>query len=145
MPSHKTQFSTTTSPSPYSRRTSQHAPQTTPPSSTFFSSLPNDEHEMQPVHDAERHFGSSSSFRRHTSLSGPMADLENIRTAVTEQGPSGIWDRCVGLVKGMKHGGSPEQNGYELAPKAAEPTPSAKYASYTAEVRLIRTVLPASS
>ena len=130
-------FSTTTSPynsnpSPYSRRTSQNAPRTTPPSSTFFSSRPDDEHEMQPIPDAERHFGSSSSFRRHGGASGPIADLESIRSAVTEQGPSGIWDRLVGLVKG---GGSPEQNGYELAPKAAEQTPSAKYASYTAEVR----------
>jgi Ca2+-transporting ATPase len=64
-----------------------------------------------------------------------MSDLEGIRSAVTEQGPSGIWDRLVGLVKGIKQGSSPEQNGYELAPKAAEQTPSAKYASYTAEVR----------
>jgi Ca2+-transporting ATPase len=63
--------------------------------------------------------------------------LESIRSAVAEQGPSGIWDRLVGLVKGIKQGGSPEQNGYELAPKAAEQTPSAKYASYTPEVRLL--------
>src|SRR6267154_4103727 len=107
----------TTSPSPYARHTSQNAPRTTPPSYTFFSSRPDDEHEMQPINDAERHFGSSSSFRRHASVSGPIADLESIRSAVTEQGPSGIWDRFVGLVKGIKHGGSPEQNGYELAPK----------------------------
>lgn len=99
---------------------------------------------MQPIPDAERHFGSSSSFRRHTSVSGPMADLESIRTAVTEQDPSGIWGKLVGLVKGIKSGGNPEQNGYELAPKVAEQTPSAKYASYTAEVRpFIRTVTPA--
>jgi Ca2+-transporting ATPase len=90
---------------------------------------------MQPIPDAERHFGSSSSFRRHGGVSGSMADLESIRSAVTEQGPSGIWDRLVSVVRGIKHGGSPEQNGYELAPKAAEQTPSAKYASYTAEVR----------
>lgn len=64
-----------------------------------------------------------------------MADLESIRTAVAEQGPSDIWGRLVALVKGIKHGGSPEENGYELAPKVAEQTPSAKYASYTAEVR----------
>jgi hypothetical protein len=64
-----------------------------------------------------------------------MPDLDSIRTAVTEQGPSGVWDRLVGLVKGIKPGGSPEQNGYELAPRAVEQTLSAKYASYTAEVR----------
>lgn len=130
----RTPFSTT-SPSPYSRRTSQNASRTTPPSSAFFSAPPDDEHEMQPIHDAERHFGSSSSFRRHASVSGPIADLEDIHSAVTEQGPSGIWDRLVGLVKGIKYGGSPEQNGYELAPKAEEQTPSAKYASCAAEVR----------
>ena len=90
---------------------------------------------MQPIPDAERHFGSSSSFRRHASVSGPIADLESIRSAVTEQGPSGIWDRLVGLVKGINHRDSPEQDGYELAPKAAEQSHSAKYASYTAEVR----------
>jgi hypothetical protein len=129
-------YNSTPSSSPYARRTTQHAPRTTPPSSTFFSSPPDDAHEMQPIPDAERHFGSSSSFRRHPSLSGPMADLESIRSAVTEQGPSGVWDRLVGLVKGVKHGGSPEQNGYELAPKAVEQTPSAKYASQTVEVRL---------
>jgi Ca2+-transporting ATPase len=128
-------YNTTASQSPYARRTSQHAPRTSPPSSTFFSERPDDEHEMQPVHDAERHFGASSSFRRHTSLSGPITDLESIRSAVTEQGPSGIWDRLVSLVKGIKHGDSPEQNGYELAPKVAEQTPSAKHASYTEEVR----------
>ena len=66
-----------------------------------------------------------------------MPDLESIRSAVTEQDPSGIWDRLVGLVKGIKPGASPEQNGYELAPKAVEQTPSAKYASHTAEVRLL--------
>lgn len=129
-------YNPTSSQSSYARRTSQHAPRTTPPSSTFFSERPDDEHEMQPMPDAERHFGSSSSFRRHRpSGSGPMADLESIRTAVAEQGPSDIWGRLVALVKGIKHGGSPEENGYELAPKVAEQTPSAKYASYTAEVR----------
>jgi Ca2+-transporting ATPase len=135
-------YSSNPSSSPYARRPSQYPPRsTTPPSSTFFSSRPDDEHEMQPVADAERHFGSSSSFRRHNSSSGPMPShnsgsvFENIRSAVIEQGPSGIWDRLVGLVKGVKQGDSPEQNGYELAPKAAEQSPSAKYSSYNAEVR----------
>jgi len=90
---------------------------------------------MQPIPDAERHFEYSTSFRRQTSLSGPIADLDGIRSAVTEQGSSGIWDRLVGLVKLVRHGSSPEQNGYEPAPKVAEQTLSAKYASYTAEVR----------
>jgi hypothetical protein len=138
---HRATFSTSSpnnspSSSSHARRISQHAPQTSLPSSAFFASLPDDEHEMHAIPDAERHFGSSSSFRRHVSVSGtPMPDLDSIRTAVTERDPSGIWDRLVGLVKGIKPGGSPEQNGYELAPKVAEQTPSAKYASCTAEVR----------
>jgi len=70
-------------------------------------------------------------------VTGSITDLEGIRSAVTEEGPSGIWDWLVGLVGGIRHGGSPEQNGYELAPKAEEQTPSAKYASYTAEVRIL--------
>ena len=37
-----------------------------PPSSAFFSPRPNDEHDMQPNPDAQRHFGSSTSFRQQT-------------------------------------------------------------------------------
>jgi len=61
--------------------------------------------------------------------------FEGLHSA-TEQGPSGIWDRLVSLFKGVKYWGTPEENGYELAPKVVEQTPSAKYSSYTAEVRL---------
>jgi Ca2+-transporting ATPase len=60
--------------------------------------------------------------------------FESIRSAVAEDGPSGIWDRLVGIIKGVKFGGTPEENGYELAPKVDQ-TPSAKYSSYDAEVR----------
>src|ERR1700761_7109815 len=117
-------YHTSPSSSTYARRPSQYPPRvTSPPSSTFFSAHPEGEHEMQPIPDAERHFGSSSSFRRHNSISGPLAspnssfpDFESIRSAVIDQGPSGIWDKLVGLVKGVTHGGSPDQNGYELAP-----------------------------
>jgi Ca2+-transporting ATPase len=70
-----------------------------------------------------------------TSPTSGFPGFESIRSAVIEQGPSGIWDRLVGLVKGVTHGGSPDQNGYELAPKVAEQSPSAKYSSYEAEVR----------
>jgi len=61
-------------------------------------------------------------------------DFESIRSAVAEDGPSGVWDRLVGFVKGVKFGGTPEENGYELAPKVDQ-TPSAKYSSYDAAVR----------
>jgi hypothetical protein len=111
-------YNSTSSQSPYACHMPQNTPQTTPPSSAFFSSHPDDKHEMQPISDTEQHFGSSSSFQQHSSGSGPMANLESIHTVMAEQGPS-----------------NPEQNGYELAPKAAEQTPLAKYMSYTAEVR----------
>lgn len=139
-----TPYSPAPSSSPYARRPSQYPPRATPPSSTFFSSRPDDEHEMQPVADAERHFGSSSSFRRHTTPAGPVSPphnsgfpaFESIRSTVVEQGPSGIWDKLVGLVNGVKSGDSPGQNGYELAHhKVAEQTPSSKYSSCDAEVR----------
>jgi hypothetical protein len=52
---------------------------------------------MQPIPDTGRHFGSSSSLWRHPSVSGPMTDLESIRSAVTEQGPFGVWGRLVGF------------------------------------------------
>ena len=61
--------------------------------------------------------------------------FDTIRSAVVEEGPTGIWDRLVGMVNGVKHGDSPEQNGYELAHKLPEKTVSATYSSYNAEVR----------
>jgi Ca2+-transporting ATPase len=138
-------FSTTSpyvasSASTYARRQPTYPPRTSsPPSSAFFSLRPDDEHEMQPAPDAQRHFGSSTSFRRHTGghmtpHGASFPDFEGIRSAVIEQGSSGIWDRVVDLVKRVKYGGSPEKNGYELAPKADQ-TPSAQYSSYDAEVR----------
>jgi hypothetical protein len=123
--------------SSYARRVSHQQPHPdSPPSSAFFSPRANDDHEMQPTPDAQRHFGSSTSFRRHAhSMSNPQnTTFENIRSAVIDEGASGVWDRFVGLVKGVKPGGTPEENGYELAPKADQ-TPSAKYSSYDAEVR----------
>jgi hypothetical protein len=122
--------------SPYARRASHHPPRPdSPPSSAFFSSHLDDDHEMQPSPDAQRHFGSSTSFRRHGGVSNSQnAAFESIRSAVIEEGPSGIWDRLVGLAKGVRYGSTPEENGYELAPKVDQ-TPSAKYSSYDAEVR----------
>jgi Ca2+-transporting ATPase len=91
---------------------------------------------MQPTPDAQRHFGSSTSFRRHGGgvSNSQNATFESMRSAVIEEGPSGIWDRLVGLAKGVRYGSNPEENGYELALKVDQ-TPSAKYSSYDAEVR----------
>ncbi|KAH9980652.1 calcium-transporting ATPase [Russula compacta] len=131
-------YSATSSAPAYARRQPHYPPRAdSPPSSAFFSPGPDDEHAMQPAPGAQQHFGSSTSFRRHSG--GPMntrsASLpvfEDIRSAVAEQGPSGVWGRLVSLVKGVKYGSSPEENGYELASKA-EQTPSAKYSSFGVE------------
>lgn len=133
-------YSATSSAPPYARRQPHYPPRVdSPPSSAFFSPGPDDEHAMQPTPGAQQHFGSSTSFRRHSG--GPMntrsASLPvfgDIRSAVAEQGPSSVWDRLVSMIKGVKYGSSPEENGYELASKA-EQTPSAKYSSFSAEVR----------
>jgi hypothetical protein len=90
---------------------------------------------MQPTPDAQRHFEYSTSFRRHGGVSNSQnTAFESIRSAVIEEGPSGIWDRLVGLTKGVRYGSTPEENGYELASKVDQ-TPSAKYSGYDAEVR----------
>jgi hypothetical protein len=132
--------------SSYARRVSHYPPRPdSPPSSAFFSTRPNDDHEMQPNPDAQRHFGSSTSFRRHArNTSNPQnTTFENIRSAVMEEGASGVWERLVGLVKGVKYGGTPEENGYELASKVDQ-TPSSKYSSYDAEVRFFPLRYPSS-
>lgn len=134
-------YTPTSATSSYARRPPHYPPRVdSPPSSAFFSSRPNNEHDMQPSPDAQRHFGSSTSFRRHGSGSvnshgAGFPAFQDLRSAVAEDGPSGIWDRLVGFVKGgVKFGGAPEENGYELAPKVDQ-TPSSKYSSYDAEVR----------
>lgn len=136
----------TSTTSSYARRASHYPPRPdSPPSSAFFSSHLDDDHEMQPTPDAQRHFGSSTSFRRHGGVPNSQnAAFESIRSAVIEEGPSGVWDRLVGLAKGVRYGSTPEENGYELAPKVDQ-TPSAKYSSYDAEVRSSPLRYPSSS
>ncbi|KAI9510330.1 Ca-transporting ATPase [Russula earlei] len=121
-------YGVTPSASSYARRSSHYPPRTSsPPSSTFFS-LPHDnENQVQPTPGAQRHFGSSTSFRRHSG--GTMTPHG---ANFFEQGPSVIWDKLLSLVKGVKYWGGPEGNGYEPASKEEE-TPSAKYSTYAAE------------
>ena len=139
---HNVSFSTASpyTPTSYARRPPHYPPRPdSPPSSAFFSPPPDDEHDMQPNPDAQRHFGSSTSFRRHTGgtvnpQSPGFPAFESIRSAVAEEGPSGIWDRLISFAKGVNYGGTATENGYELAPKVDE-TPSANYSSYETEVR----------
>ena len=135
---------TSSSSSPYTtRRLLHHAPRaSSPPASTYFSPPAGDDHiEMQPAPGAQAHFAYSTTLRRHnvppTSPHGTaFPALESIRHAVTDQGPTGLWDRLLSTVKG-KSGGSPEENGY-LPVAKSEQTPSATYSSYDAEVRMFR-------
>jgi len=78
----------------------------------------------------------SITLRRHslppTSVTSPRGEAfpgrESVRYAVTDQGPVGLWDKVLGIVKG-KSGGSPEENGYIPVAKT-EQTPPATYATY---------------
>jgi P-type Ca2+ transporter type 2C len=102
---------------------------------------------MHPTPGAQAHFSYSTTLKRHgigpnNQHSSTLPTLDGIRSAVTEQGPSVVWNKMVSLVKGVKDGGSPEENGYMPAPKA-EQTPSAKYSCYDAEVRFL--VIPTPS
>ncbi|KAI0251244.1 hypothetical protein BJV78DRAFT_1347157 [Lactifluus subvellereus] len=100
--------------SPYTRRTSHYPPRpASPPASAYFA---------------------PTTFKRHgigsnTPHSAGFPALDTIRSAVTEQDPSGLWNRLLSLVK---DGGSPEENGYTPVPKV-EQTASAKYSCYDAE------------
>ena len=131
--------------SPYTRRTPHYPPRpASPPASAYFAPSTTDEHEMQLIPGAQAHFSSSTTFKRHgigsnTPRSAGFPALDSIRSAVTEQDPSSIWDKLSSLVRGVNDGGSPEENGYTPASKA-EQTPSAKYSCYDAQVRFI--VLP---
>ncbi len=103
--------------------------------------------EMQPTPGAQAHFAYSTTLRRHSVPPTPppgaaFPALESIRYAVTDQGPAGLWDRLLRIVRG-NGGGSPEENGYIPAAKT-EQTPSATYSSYDADVRYFCVCDPSS-
>ena len=119
-----------------------------PPASTYFTPYDGGHHgDPQPATpEANAHFAYSTTLRRHRA-EGPLGlgtpgsangfpKLEELRTVVEEEGPSGLWQRTVGLVKGLLS----KDEGYE---KLATPmvsdnreTPSAIFAHRSVEVRL---------
>ena len=144
-PDQGTSFSASSS-TTYSRRVQQQAPRTpSPPASAYFSKFVGDEQEPQPTPDAQAHFAYSTTLRRH-HLDGPLnlgtphsstfPGLESLRSAVTDEGPSGLWDRLVKSVTGRA--GQSSENGYTSVPtgeQRQQETPSARYVNHTVEVR----------
>ncbi|ETW74623.1 P-type ATPase [Heterobasidion irregulare TC 32-1] len=145
-PDQGTSFSASSS-TTYSRRVQQQAPRTpSPPASAYFSKFVGDEQEPQPTPDAQAHFAYSTTLRRH-HLDGPLnlgtphsstfPGLESLRSAVTDEGPSGLWGRLVKLVTGRA--GQSSENGYTSVPtgeQRQQETPSARYANHTVESTL---------
>ncbi|KAI0264186.1 hypothetical protein BC834DRAFT_924730 [Gloeopeniophorella convolvens] len=129
--------------SSYARRPTQLQRTDSPPASAYFSPsfAPGDPHPMHPAPGAQAHFAYSTTLRRHnvdgsgaTPASAAFPAFESIRSAVAEEGPSRLWDRLVGLVRGSRDGAAAAENGYAPLPKAEdEETPAAKYASVPAE------------
>lgn len=125
-----------------------------PPASAYFSQFAaDDSHVAQAAPDASSHFAYSTTLRRHqqegplgftqTPHGAALSSLQELRSAVTEEGPSGLWERSVNAVKSLLPG---ESSDYERLPTHREETkdtPSAKFAHYSAEVRSTLMLLPA--
>ncbi|KAH9914676.1 calcium-transporting ATPase [Fomitopsis serialis] len=121
-----------------------------PPASTYFTPYDGTHHgEPQPTTaDAGAHFAYSTTLRRHRP-EGPMGlatpnsgtgfpKLEELRTVVEMEGPSGLWQQTAGVVKGWFS----KDEGYE---KLATPsnsdhreTPSAIFAHRSVEDTVAR-------
>lgn len=130
-----------------SSRANPAARSSSPPASTYFTPYDGAHHgDPQPATpEANAHFAYSTTLRRHRA-EGPLGlgtpgsatgfpKLEELRTVVEEEGPSGLWQRTVGLVKGLLS----KDEGYEklATPMTSEhrETPSAIYAHRSLEVR----------
>ncbi|THH18312.1 hypothetical protein EW146_g2633 [Bondarzewia mesenterica] len=142
----RSSFSTSaSSATPYSRRVQQQVPRSpSPPASAYFSKFVGDEQELQPTPDAQSHFAYSTTLRRHqpqgslgmgTPRSSTFPGLESLRSAVAEEGPSGLWNKLVSLWKGRSREDS-SRNGYAAVSTGDErqqETPSARFANDTIE------------
>jgi P-type Ca2+ transporter type 2C len=96
---------------------------------------------MQASPGAQAHFSYSTTLKRHgvgpsTPRSSTLPTFDGIRAAVTDQGPSSIWDKLISLAKGATNRGKPEENGYIPVPRGDQ-TPAAKYSCYDVEVRFL--------
>ena len=117
-----------------------------PPASAYFSEFAGDDTlPPQPTPDASSHFAYSTTLRRHHP-EGPLAfpqtphgaalpTFEQLRSVVSEEGTSGLWDKVMGTVRSYV---SPETHDYEALPTRREETkdtPSARFAHCSIEVR----------
>ncbi|TFY50768.1 hypothetical protein EVJ58_g10897, partial [Rhodofomes roseus] len=127
-----------------------------PPASTYFTPYDGTHHgEPQPsTPDANAHFAYSTTLRRHrpdgpglptpNSATG-FSKFEELRTVVEMEGPSGLWQRTVGIAKGWF---SKDEDYEKLAtPLNADhrETPSAIFAHRTVEDTLARLGVSPSS
>ena len=113
-----------------------------PPASAYFSEFAGDDHELQPTTpDASAHFAYSTTLRRHHtdlplgSAHGPT--FNNLRTVV-EEGPGGLWDRLVQMVKAPFTSGGGAGTYERISTKEEKrDTPSARFVYYSIEVSLL--------
>ncbi|EPQ55398.1 Ca-transporting ATPase [Gloeophyllum trabeum ATCC 11539] len=116
-----------------------------PPASAYFTSIPPDHgHEPEPSPGAAEHFAYSTTLRRHhtepfgPSASGSLPTLGSLGSVVSQEGPSGLWNRAVSFVKsrlGGQENDLENGNGYAngLRKEPHEETPSARFAHISAE------------
>ncbi|KIP09057.1 hypothetical protein PHLGIDRAFT_68280 [Phlebiopsis gigantea 11061_1 CR5-6] len=143
----------------YSRRTSAMnrsatlpPPRTSgsPPASAYFTHYANDDsHVLEPtIPDASSHFAYSTTLRRHpdgplgfpqTPRSSGLANFDDIRSVVAEEGPGGLFQRAVRAFRPYLPGGGDSQ-GYEALPVHKEEhkdTPSARFAHVSIDDTLV--------
>ncbi|KAI0090797.1 Ca-transporting ATPase [Irpex rosettiformis] len=115
-----------------------------PPASAYFSEFAGDDTQPpQPTPDATSHFAYSTTLRRHHP-EGPLAfpqtphgaslpTFEQLRTVVSEEGTSGLWNKIMGTVRSLV---SSDSHDYESLPTRREETkatPSARFAHCSPE------------
>ena len=120
-----------------------------PPASAYFTQFSvDDTYEPHPSADATSHFAYSTTLRRHhpegplsfpqTPHGAALPTFDEIRSVVAEEGPTGLWQRTVGTIKSYFPGSAHED--YERLPSRRDEhkeTPSARFALFSAEVRLV--------
>ncbi|TFK50739.1 Ca-transporting ATPase [Heliocybe sulcata] len=114
-----------------------------PPASAYFSNFgPDHDHEPEPTPDANNHFAYSTTLRRHhtepfgPSASGSLPTLGSLSSAVSEEGPSGLWHKVLMLAKSRLglHEHDVESGYADTARKEShQETASAKFAHISAE------------
>lgn len=139
-----------------SSRANPVARSSSPPASTYFTPYDGAHHgDPQPATpDANAHFAYSTTLRRHRA-EGPLGlgtpgsangfpKLEELRTVVEEEGPSGLWQRSLGVVKGLLSKDERYEKLDTPLTSVHRETPSAIFAHRSVEVCLLTcsTIIP---